>query len=322
MNILNRFINFLIGWFVCYAVPHTSGQFGDLLDPRFQRIFHENLPQLNDMLPELYTFPPDNGRNEMKWSDVGAYGDWAEFTGSVTYDSASQGYDTTATHVEFASGVQVERKLFDDDQYNIMDQRPAGLATAYQRTRQKHGARMFVNAFSVDTFFYNNSEAVALCSNSHTTTSGASTATGFDNLVTTALSATAVSAARIQFRTFRDDRANRWSDNPDELWIPPDLFEEAFEIVNSMGKVDTANNNRNVHNGVFTVKEWQYMTDVNDWFMSDSAQRKQMVFWVDRIPVEFAFAEDLDTIIAKWRGYARYSNAQTNWRWILGAQVS
>ena len=322
MRILNSILKLYTGWFTFTAVPHTSGQFGDLLDPRFQKIFHENLPQLDDMLPELFTFPSSNGRNDMTWSNVGAYGDWSEFTGSVQYDSASQGYDTTSTPIEFASGCQVERKLFDDDQYNIMDARPAGLAAAYKRTRQKHGARIFNNAFSNDNFFYNNSEGVALCSDSHTTTSGASTATGFDNLVTTALSATAVSAARIQFRSFRDDRGNRWSDSPDELWIPPDLFEEAFEIVSSMGKVDTANNNRNVHQGVYTVKEWQYMNDSNDWFMTDSTQRKQMVFWVDRVPVEFAFAEDLDTIIAKWRGYSRHSNAWVNWRWILGAQVS
>ena len=136
-------------------VPHTSGQFGDLLDPRFQKIFHEQYRQLPDMLGELFTMPPDNGRDTMRWSAVGAYSDWNEFSGTVNYQDASQGYDTVATHVEFASGVQVERKLYDDDQYNIMDQRPAGLATAANRTRQKHGARMLNNAFSVDTYFYN-----------------------------------------------------------------------------------------------------------------------------------------------------------------------
>ena len=322
MRLFQNILKIYTAWYSFSAVPHTSGQFGDLLDIRFQRIFHEILPQLDDMLPEMFTFPASNGRDTMTWSNVGAYGDWSEFTGSVSYDSASQGYDTTSTPVEFASGVQIERKLFDDDQYNIMDARPAGLATAYQRTRQKHGARIFTNAFSNDTFFYNNSEGVSLCSNSHTTTSGASTATGFDNMVTTALSATAVSAARIQFTNFRDDRGNRWAGSANEICIPPDLFEEAFEIVSSMGKVDTANNNRNVHQGVYTIKEWQYLPDPNDWFMMDSTQRKQMLFWVDRTPVEFAFAEDLDTIIAKWRGYARYSNAWTDWRWILGAQVS
>lgn len=304
------------------AVPHASGAFGDLIDPRFQRIFHEQYDQLPDMLGMLYTFPPDNGRADMRWSSVGAFTDWTQFTGTVTYQDASQGYDTTATHVEFTSGTQVERKLFDDDQYQIMDQRPRGLATAAQRTRQVHGARIPNNAFSVDTFFYNNSESVALCSNSHTTNSGESTAAGFDNLVTSALSAAAVAAARIQMVGFRDDAANRMMMNPDELLIPPDLYEQGYEIVASMGKVDTQQNNRNVHEGAYKIIEWNYLTDTNNWFMMDSALRQQSMFWIDRVPVEFAFAEDLDTLIAKWRGYMRYSNAWIDWRWVLGGQVS
>ncbi len=304
------------------AVPSTSEAFGDLLDPRFQKIFNENLPQLDDMLPELYNFVTQNGRNNMTWSEVGAYADWGQFTGSVDYQSASQGFDTTLTPLEFASGIQVERKLFDDDQHHIMNQRPAGLATAYTRTRQKHGARMWNNAFSVDTFFYVNSEAVALCSNSHLTNSGASTAEGFDNLITNAFSATALASARIQARGFRDDNGNRMSVNMDEIWYPPDLYEKVFEVVESMGKVETANNNRNVHHGQYTMKEWNYMTSTQDWFVADSALRAMMVYWEDRISVEFAFAEDLDTIIAKWRGYARYGMAWVNWRWTLGANVT
>ena len=306
-------------------VPHTRTNFGDLLDPRFQKIFADRFAraQLADMLPQLYSFPPDNGREDMRWSDVGAYGDIPQFTGSVNYQSATQGYDTTATHLEFASGVQVERSLFEYDQYNIMDQRPAGLASAVVRTRQTHGARMFTLGFSVDTFFYNNSENVALFSNSHTTNAaGVSTANGFDNLAVSALSATALSAARIQMVGFRDDVANRIAVVPDEIWIPPDLYEIAYEIVASMGKVDTAENNRNVHEGAYRVVEWNYLSDANDWFLVDSSLKQDMVFWIDSIPVEFAFAEDLDTLIAKWRLYGAWSMAFINWRWGLGSQVS
>lgn len=305
------------------AVPHTTGQFGDLLDPRFQEIFDDNFPQLNDMLPEIYAFPPDNGRIDMRFSQVSGYGDIPQFSGSVTYQSAAQGFDTTITPLEFASGIQVERRLFDTDQFSIMDQRPAGLARATQRTRQKHGARLFNNGFSVDTFFYNNSESVALFSDSHTTNvQGASTASGFDNLVTTALSATAVSSARIQMRGFRDAAANRGDVEPDELLYPPDLFEIAFEIVESMGKVDTAENNRNVHHGRYTLKEWNYLTDTNNWFLMDSKLRGESAKWVDSVGAEFAFAEDLDTLIAKWRIYFVYGAGHLDWRWALGANVS
>ena len=304
------------------ANPHVSSAFGDLLDPRFQKIFYERYNQLPSMLGEFYSFVPTNGRADMRWSDVGTLPDWSAFSGTVNYGSSSQGYDTIATPLEFASGIQIERKLFDDDQYNIMDQRPKALATSAQRTREKHGARLFNNAFSVDTLFYVNSEGVALCSNSHTTTSGASTASGFDNLGTSALSATAVAAARITARNFRGDQAERIDVNLDELIIPPDLYEEAFEIVSSMGKVDTDLNNRNVHQGNYTIKEWNYLTDTNNWFLADSVARGDMVHWTDRIPMEFAMAEDLDTILAKWRGYMRYAMDHSNWRWVLGHQVS
>lgn len=304
------------------ATPHVSTAFGDLLDPRFQEIFYETYPQLPSMLGELFTFVGTNGRNNMTWSQVGTLPDWSQFTGTVNYVSSSQGYDTTATPLEFASGIQIERKLFDDDQHQIMEQRPRALATSAARTREAHGARVLNNAFSVDVLFYNNSEGVAVCSNSHTTTSGASTSSGFDNLATAALSATAVASGRITMRNFRGDQAERINVTADEIWISPDNYEIAYEIVNSMGKVDTALNNRNVHQGAYTIKEWNYLTDTNNWFMVDSALRRQSVFWTDRVALEFAMAQDLDTFVAKWVGYMRYAYAHVDWRWILGHQVA
>ena len=302
--------------------PHLSTNFADLLDPRFQEIFHNYLPTVPSMIPVAFDEITQNDRDTYRVSSVGTLPDWAAFSGSVGYVAASQGYDTVLTYLEFTSGTEVERKLFDDDQFGIIMEKPKTLAESYARTREGHGARVFVNAFTNDTFFYVNSEAVALCSNSHTTTSGASTATGFDNLGTAPLSATAVAAARIQMRNFRGDQAEKIQIVPDELWIPIDRFEEAYEIVGAAGKVDTALNNPNVHKGKYTVNEWLYMTDANDWFMSDSRLRKRFLKWVQRIPVEFAMAEDIDTLIAKWRGYARYGWLNGDWRWVMGHQVS
>lgn len=304
------------------ATPMTSGSFGDLLDPRHQKIFTDTLKPLPDMLGEVYTMVPSNGRNNMTWSEVGTLTDWDEFTGSVAYSSLSQGYDVTMTPLEFTKGVQINRKLFDDDQYHIMDQKPKSVAEALYRTRQKHGARIFNNAFSVDTLFYNHSEGVALCSNSHTTTSGASTASGFDNLTTASLTATAVFALRLQMVGFRGDQAERIEVMPDELWFPPDLSEQAFEIVKSSGKTDTANNNRNFHEGRYKTYEWRYLADANNWFMCDSSLRKQFLFWQDRVPAEYAMIEDFDTLVAKWRGYARHGMTYVNWRFLSGSQVT
>lgn len=304
------------------ATPLASVNFGDLLDIRISKIFHDQYTQLADMIPTLYNMEPTNGRNNMQWSQVGTLPDWTEFNGSINYQSVSQGYKTTGTPVEFGSGIQVERKLYDDDQFNIINQRPKQLATSAQRTRQKHAARPLNMAFAIDNYFYVNGEGVSLCSDSHTTNSGASVATGFDNKVTSALTATAVAAARIQARGYRGDQAERIDVMMDEIWIPPDLYEVGFEIINAQGKLDTANNNPNVHKGKYELYEWNYLTSTKNWFMCDSSKRKDSLFWSDRIKIEFAMAEDLDTLVAKWRGYGRWFNAVVDWRWILGASVT
>lgn len=303
-------------------VPAVSVAFGDLLDPRFQEIWDAEYPQHEDMIPVLFRDEPSNGRDEMKFSSVGTMTDFEEFTGTVAYNAQFQGYDTRLIPLEFTNGFQVERKLFDDDQYHVMDQKPRALRASAFRTRQKFAARPFNLAFVNDQYFYVNTEAVPLCSDAHTTTSEASTAVGFDNRITGAMSAVAVATARRQFVQFRGDQAEIISMTPDLLLYPPDLYEQAWEIISSPGKLDTANNNANVHQGRYEGREWNYLTNSANWFMIDTAMMKQYLIWTDRIPLEFGSAEEFDTFIAKWRAYMRFGNAWTNWRFILGAEVS
>jgi len=305
------------------ATPHISTNFPDVLDPTFLRIFDEEYEQIPDMVATLFTTSPQGARGDAtKWSGIGTLPDFTAFTGTIGYQSQSQGYDTTATHLEYANGVQVERKLFDDDKHHIMNQKPAALAMSAVRTRQKHCASILNGAFSAGSSFYVNSEGVSLCNNSHTTTSGASTSTGFDNLGTAALSAAAVSAARTQMRGFRGDQAERITVMPDEMWVPPDLQDRALEIIKSSKDPDSANNAINPQSGRYTLHDWEYMSDVNNWFLCDSGLRRKSLFWVDRVTKEFGRIEDFDTLVAKFRCYMRYSFAWVDWRFMFGAEVS
>lgn len=304
------------------ATPMDSGQFGDLLDKRVTKMFYDELNQLPDRISEFYAMDTSKDSFE-RWSGVGELGDFTEFNGSVAYQSQSQGYDVTAEHRTFVNGYQVTRQMFEDDRHGIWERKSPALANAYVRTRQGHGARIFNFAFSNDSFFYNNTEAVALCSDSHTTTSGASTSTGFDNLTTASLTATAVSALRTQMRGFRGDVAQRISVMPDKLVYPIDLADRADEIIKSQKEPTSANNAYNPQgNGRWTGTDWEYLSDTNNWFMMDSKNSKQWLVWFDRIPIEFGKAEEFDSFVAKWRARARYSYMWLNWRWIAGSEVS
>lgn len=306
-------------------VPHSSGNFGDLIDPRVKKLFYNELEQLPDTLGSIFDMQTSSSAYEIS-SEVGGLDDFDQFNGTVSYGNQNQGYDVRMTPLEFTKGIQIERKLYDDDQHGLWQQRPVDLAQSAVRTRQKDGARVFNNAFSVDTKFYSHTEGVSLCNDTHTTTSGASTATGFDNMGTAALSAVSMSAARIQTAGYLDDIGNKYYSMMNELWIPINLFEQAQEIIKSAGKVDTANNNINVHKDVMTIMPneggWIYLTDTNNWFLTDSRLRKRFLIWYDRVKLEFAMAEELDTLIAKWRAYMRYGWKYQNWRFIFGSQVS
>jgi len=298
------------------------GSFGDLLDKSITKLFYNELDQLSDRISEFYQMDTSKDSFE-KWSGIGELGDFSEFNGAVNYQSQAQGYDVTAEHRAFVNGFQVTRQMYDDDRHGIWERKSPALANSYNRTRQGHGARVFNFAFNVDTFFYTNTEAVSLCSDNHTTNSGASTSTGFDNYVTSAFSATAISALRTQMRGFRGDVANKISVMPDKLLYPIELADRADEILKSQKDPASANNTYNPQgNGRWSGTDWEFLTDTNNWFMLDSKNAKQWLVWFDRIPLEFGKAEEFDSFVAKWRAYCRYSYMWLNWRWIAGAEVS
>lgn len=305
-------------------MSQSSVNFADLLTPVFQQIWDDALPREESMIPKLYRDEPTNGRNNMQFSSVGTLPDMPLFNGEVNFRQFYQGYDTTLTPLEFAEGFTVERKLYDDDQYGVYNQRPRQLREADWRTREGYGARQFNMGFGVDTFFYVNTENVALFTNSHTTTvPGVSTTVGFDNYMTASLTAAAVQAAYILASEFRGDQAEIMSCRLDTLLIPPNLYAEAHEITQSAGNPADATNRANVSYKAYNVWAWQYLRDAsaNNWFIFDSQLIKEWLVWTDRIPVEFGATDEFDTLVAKFRAYTRYGNAWINWRWGIGSEV-
>lgn len=313
--------------------PLVRGSFPDLLDARFRRIFTDEYRKPHaDMIAPLHGMPGATTpmRDTERYSSISGLPRMGQFTGSIDYASVYQGYDTIAAYVEFAQGIQIERTMLEWDQKSIMEARPRALARSAFRRRQFDATRHLRNMFAVDTFFHSGGDAVALCSNSHTTTAaGVSTAAGFDNLATLAFSGANLATLQIQAADFRDEQAEPIEMVLDGIIAPIDLYESVWEVVNSMGQVDTAQNNRNVHYGAYTIiflRNKVDFTDTNDWAGVDMTLMKELVLWFDQIypggQPEFGFIEDFDTFVGKWRAYMRYTKLITDWRWIVGSQVS
>lgn len=303
--------------------PLSSAVMADLLDPRFREVFMGKFEAQPDMVGEIYTIKTSD-RDTERVTGLTPMGDLVELTtGTLSYDGQDQAYDVTATHRQWALGIMIQRDLYDDSQFDVIDGLFEGLADAVHKTRQKHGFRIMNSMADIDTFFYNHTEGVALCSNSHTTTrSGVSTATGFDNLTTASLSATSLTAAITQFRQLKDLAGETIDETPDELWFPVNMIDTVAEILETQTGLFADEGTKNVHFGRLKPKVSKYLTDSNDWSIQNSAMRKKATRWYERIPVETAKMEAFDQFNAKARVYTRYSYLWSIWQWIVGASVT
>lgn len=294
----------------------NSGQFGYLLDPLLRKVFTETLQKVPSMRTKLYTMNTSTKATEYDYG-VGGLGDMEEFTGTIPYSDFSGQYRTSYTHKEWVKGIKIERKLLDDDQYNVIEQRPKQLALSASRSMEKHAASLFNNAFNTSLFA--GGDTYALCASAH---SYVGTSTTISNSGTSALSSTSVAATRLLMRKFTDETDNLIDAQGGVLIVPMDLEETAWEIVNTPGKIGTADNDLNFNKSRYEVMVWPYLNDTNNWFMVDKALMGMYLNWFTRIGTEFNKDKDFDTYVSKWSTYTRYSFGFSGWQWIYGHAVS
>jgi len=236
------------------ANPLDSAAFVRLLVANLREVTGpEAFKELPSMIDKLYRKLDSDSAWEEFYA-VGNVPDIPRFNGKITYLSVYPGYHTKIEPGEFGGGLQWERKFIDDNKYNVLINDAKGLLRASHRVYEKYGARTFTNAFSAAFDFMESEEGVALCSSSHTTKSGTSTSSGFDNSGSTAFSKTAVAATRVLMRKFRDDISERYeiSDNLG-LIVPDNLADDAYELVKTPKGMDTGDGNVNMAYGRYEV---------------------------------------------------------------------
>ena len=304
--------------------PLDSAQFVRLLDKRLREVGENAYNDLPSMIPTLYR----ELSSDSAWEEffaVGSVPDIPEFNGKVSYLGIAPGYYSKIEPKEYAGGIMNERKLTDDKKYSVLDNRSAGLMAAAARTKEKLGVRMFANAFSTAFDFQTSEEGQALVSSSHTTKSGTSTASGFDNAGSSAFNKTTLAATRLLMRQFRNDISER-VDIGDNLAIlcPDNLADAANEVVQTPNGLDTSEHNKNMQYGRYEVIPYLRLDDydTNNWYLIDKAKMKQNAVWINRINPELQNTVDFDTYVLKMAVYFRCAYGFIDWRWIYGHAVS
>lgn len=305
------------------TTPMTSETFIRLLDTRLREVSENAWDELPSMRDQLYRVIESDSAWEEFFS-VSGISDIPAFNGQLEYKQMYPGYITRIEPKEYAAGLAFERKLLDDKKYSVMTDAVESLTIAAKRTQGKIEVDPFAYAFSSAFTFMYSEEGVALCSDSHTTKTGVSTASGFDNAGSSALSKTAVDATRIAMLRLKNDIGERVVINPDTIVCGQSLADTALEIVGTPSGYETAASTKNMDYGRYKVLVLPRLDDydTNDWFMVDSKQMKKHLLWINRIPKETKMTIDFETFMIKFSIYFRCGNGFKDWRWIYGHQVS
>ena len=308
-------------------MPLTSGNFADLLKPILKDTFDIGMSRPQTMMEMLFKVESST-RFEEQYQGMGAMGLVPVFDGAVNYKDFDAGWRTDIRNYELAMGIQVERRLVDDDMTGTIVGRANNMADSFSNTIETDAANVFINGFTDSGTTRlgastNGADGVALLSAAHKDSPAASNSTQA-NEGTLTLDIANLDTTRQNMRSFKDDKGNLLGVAPDMLLVPPELERTATQIISERAIYEpgSAQYDVNMFAGRLRPVVWDRLTDANAWFLIDSRLMKSHLIWQWRVRPEFAQAEDFDGLIAKYRGYMRYGIGWTDWRWIFGQNPS
>jgi hypothetical protein len=235
---------------------------------------------------------------------------------SIQYDSFNPLYEKTFTHKEYARGLAISRSLFDDARIGTIQNLASKLGYAFGKTVAMHQSSVFVNAFTTL-----GGDGKALCANDHPRNTA--DATAIDNLGTSALSYAAIVATMQVGKGMTDDRGDPMPVFYDTLYVPTELEATAIEETKGLYKPGAADLTASALQGAgLRIVVDPYLTSATDWFMVDSQLAKDHLLWFWRVQPEITMDPASDfNLVAKYRGYMRYSFGFDDFRWIYGQDV-
>lgn len=306
---------------------HQEANFGKLLYPGLRKIFYETYDEVPEEYSKVFHVDKSTSAEEIDYG-LGAFSPWEKFgsnfkSGAVVgttempkipYQTIPAGLERHYVHEEFASGFAVERKYADDEKYRIINKMPADLARAGRYKVETDAASMFNNAFTTNGY-----DGKPLFSASHPllkTTAVTEYGTGVcSNLIDGVFNFDNLKLATTMFRKQVDEAGKLIQMKPDTLIVPPEQEWLAYELLKTAQKPGGNDNDVNALMGKFKILVWDFLTDDNAVYLIDSKRHQLNFFW--RTRPEFKHEEEFDSLVAKYRGYMRYSFGYSDWRGVV-----
>jgi len=224
---------------------------------------------------------------------------------AIEYDNAQEAFTARYTHETVAMGFAITEEAIEDNLYDSLSSRyTKALARAMAYTKQVKAASILNNAFNSSFTF---GDGVELCSTAHPLVNGA---TNSNEPTTPAdLNETSLEAAIIQIGGWTDERGLLIASQAKKLIIPSNLQFVATRLLETEGRVSTADNDLNALRSNGSIPEGyainHYLTDTDAWFLMTDVPNGLKHF--TRSPMSTSMDADFDTGNSRYKARERYS---------------
>jgi hypothetical protein len=223
---------------------------------------------------------------------------------AISYDNAQEAFTARYVHETIAMGFSITEEAMEDNLYDSLSARyTKALARAMAYTKQVKAASLLNNGFDA----YYSGDGVYLFSASHPLVSGGTNANrpsvGVD------LNETALEDAVIDIAAWTDERGLLIAAQPRKLIIPPALQFVATRLLETEGRVSTADNDLNALKNNGSIPEGyginHYLTDPDAWFLTTDVPNGMKHF--ERVKLATGMDGDFDTGNVRYKARERYS---------------
>ena len=184
----------------------------------------------------------------------------------VSFDDAQETFTARYTNETIALAFAITEEAIEDNLYDRLASRyTKALARSMANTKQIKGAAVLNNGFNAT---YAGGDGVALFSTAHPTLSGT-----FSNTLATAadLNETSLEQSLIDIAAFTDERGLKIAARGTKLVIPSNLQFTADRLLNTQGRVGTADNDINAIKNMGMIPQGytvnHYLTDTDAFFI-------------------------------------------------------
>jgi len=297
----------------------SRAQLAKELEPGLNALFGMEYARYDNEHDEIYETESSDRAFEEEVLIVG-FGDAKVKTEGqgVSFDNASEGFTARYTHETVALAFALTEEAVEDNLYDRLGARyTKALARSMAHTKQVKAANVLNNAFNSN---FAGGDGVELIDDAHPLAGGGT----FSNRPSaySDLNETSLEDALINISTFVDDRNMILALQGTKLIVPPQLQFVADRLLETPGRVATADNDINAIRNMGLLPQGyavnHFLTDTDAWFVLTDCPDGLKHF--ERSPISTSMEGDFDTGNVRYKARERYSFGFSNPRAVFGSQ--